>query len=386
MIRRTARGYQIRYRDADGVQRKETLRAATREEAEQRERELLVLRDRGQPVADVRRAPSFAAFAATWIEERRGQWKRSTLAQYEQLLKSHVSPALGSRRVTFVDESAVRRFLTACADAGLSARRTNVALILAKSILYAAGDRYGVDVRWLRRIAPLHEPDVDIDPLAPDEIARLLAACPPWWRPFFTVSLLTGARPSELAGLRWGDVDLPRRTFRIRAIRYRGVEGTPKTRASRRDVDVLTPVGAALQAQRAQQGVQRLRAGLGAAGPEDHVFTGPEGGLLNVAYVRDRVWGPTLARAELRQRNLYQTRHSFASNALEAGESPQWVARMLGHRTVKLVFEVYAKWIRSRTRDDGSALAAHVGPLNGARPELAMRPKSAPFAEVVGER
>jgi integrase len=57
---------------------------------------------------------------------------------------------------------------------------------------------------------------------------------------------------------------------------------------------------------------------------------------------------------------MYQTRHSFASNALAAGEPPSWVAAMLGHTTPEMLFSVYARYIPNRTRRDGTALLAHM--------------------------
>jgi hypothetical protein len=64
----------------------------------------------------------------------------------------------------------------------------------------------------------------------------------------------------------------------------------------------------------------------------------------------------TLTKAGLSRRTMYQTRHTFASNALAAGESPSWVAAMLGHANPEmLLFRVYARYIPNRTRRDGSA-------------------------------
>jgi integrase len=90
------------------------------------------------------------------------------------------------------------------------------------------------------------------------------------------------------------------------------------------------------------------------------VFTGPSGGLLNLNHLRDDIWYPTLSKAKLPRRTMYQTRHTFASNALAAGESPAWVADMLGHKSTEMVFTVYARYIPNRTRRDGSALQEHV--------------------------
>jgi integrase len=69
---------------------------------------------------------------------------------------------------------------------------------------------------------------------------------------------------------------------------------------------------------------------------------------------------PALRRAGLRLRSAYQTRHTFASNSLAAGENPAWISGMLGHRSAELLFDVYARWIPNRTRQDGSAMVARM--------------------------
>ena len=159
-----------------------------------------------------------------------------------------------------------------------------------------------------------------------------------------------------------GDVDWSRGTFRIRAGRYRGEEGTPKTASSVRDVDMLPPVQDAIRSQLARQAAWRLERGLGAPEPErDYVFTTSTGRCLDIGALRTRVWYPTLKAAGLRRRTMYQTRHTFASNALEAGEPPSWVSRMLGHATPEMLFQVYVRFIPNRTRRDGTALLARMG-------------------------
>jgi integrase len=128
----------------------------------------------------------------------------------------------------------------------------------------------------------------------------------------------------------------------------------------------------ALKVQKAQQAAERLRAGRGAPEPgQDYVFTGPEGGLVNVNALRDRTWYPTLATAGLRRRIMYQTRHTFASNALAAGEAPSWVAAMLGHTSPEMLFSVYARYIPNRTRRDGSALLSRMTERKDGEPETA---------------
>jgi len=368
---KTKTGYQLRWYDIEGRFRKKTYKGIKRDEAVQLEREILAARDRGERQPDVRHAPSFETFAKTWVEENRSRWKASTLQQYEQILKSHLYPAFPDVRLSAITESRVQQWMTALCDAALSARRINLALLVLKMILRTAVRRRVLRDDPTEHVRGLREPKTDVDPLDPEAVAAFVTACPSWWRPYFTVAFWTGARPNELAALRWGDVDGVHGTLRIRLGRYRGKEGPPKTPSSVRDIDLLPAVVAALKVQKPQQAAQRLKAGRGAPEPgQDYVFTGPEGGLLNVNALRDRVWYPTLVKAKLSRRTMYQTRHTFASNALAAGEAPSWVAAMLGHASPEMLFSVYARFIPNRTRRDGSALVSR---MDGAEERLEAR-------------
>jgi integrase len=63
------------------------------------------------------------------------------------------------------------------------------------------------------------------------------------------------------------------------------------------------------------------------------------------AVIRERHWRPTLRRAKVRYRYPYQTRHTFASRLLIAGEPELLVARLLGHATVEMIRRHYGRWI-----------------------------------------
>lgn len=79
---------------------------------------------------------------------------------------------------------------------------------------------------------------------------------------------------------------------------------------------------------------------------------------------RPPLWYPALKRAGIRVRKPYQTRHSFATLALSAGEAIGWVAKQMGHTSTKMVIEHYYRFIPNLTRHDGSAFdkaAAQVG-------------------------
>lgn len=71
--------------------------------------------------------------------------------------------------------------------------------------------------------------------------------------------------------------------------------------------------------------------------------------------VTKRVWYPLLRHLGLRKRWPYQTRHTAATLWLASGESPEWIARQMGHANTEMLFRVYSRYVPNLTRRDGSA-------------------------------
>ena len=89
-------------------------------------------------------------------------------------------------------------------------------------------------------------------------------------------------------------------------------------------------------------------------GQGDYVFTNRAGKPLDKKNVRERVWIP-LELMGIKYRRPYETRHTAATLWLAAGESPEWIARQMGHTTTKMLFETYSRYVPNLTRKDGSA-------------------------------
>ena len=67
------------------------------------------------------------------------------------------------------------------------------------------------------------------------------------------------------------------------------------------------------------------------------------------------LWEKAMKKSRLKSRHMYETRHAFAPWALAAGETPEWVAKTLGHVGSAMVFRTYGRYIPNLTRQDGSA-------------------------------
>jgi integrase len=196
---------------------------------------------------------------------------------------------------------------------------------------------------WIQK-RRVESPD-DIDPLSFEEMLAFLAALPDdTWRRFYTVAFGTGLRTSEQFALQWRHVNFGEKVLHIRQGYVKGRMTMLKTAGSRRNVDMLPDVEEALLIHHNSDDGRASQ----------YVFTNSEGGFLHRDNVRNRIWNPAIARAGLRTRNPYQTRHTFASLMLHEGEDPAWVARMLGHVDLRMIYERYGKYIRNRTRQDGT--------------------------------
>jgi len=88
-----------------------------------------------------------------------------------------------------------------------------------------------------------------------------------------------------------------------------------------------------------------------------HVFLNPVTGAPWADDYRQRInyWHPTLKALGLRARDAYQTRHTYATLLLMSGANPAYVAQQLGHTTMKITLERYARWVPRA--DNGAEIA-----------------------------
>jgi integrase len=85
--------------------------------------------------------------------------------------------------------------------------------------------------------------------------------------------------------------------------------------------------------------------------PNDLVFPGPKGAVIDAKNFAARIWKPVLAELGIEYRRPYKTRSTFASHALEHGATPSEVCDITGH-SQETLFKNYAGSIkRSRLPD-----------------------------------
>jgi len=312
---------------------------------DEHQRDINIHGDIQRPEPEKEKIP-FGKVASQWVKIKSNKVKASTLRDYRGAMNFYILPRFGKVPIDEITYLDIEEFIS-----GLkcSHKRINNILVPMRSMMKFALKAEIIDKNPMSLVENLKVTKPDIHPLSMDEVQRFLDAVNPYFRSFFVVAFFTGMRFGEMAVLKWKNVDFKHGVIKVRETRVRGEEGRPKTPGSTRDIRILPPVAEAL---REQEKVTMDKT--------EYVFINMKGRPLLPNSINYHIWKPGLKKAGLKPRSLYQTRHTFATLMLDAGELPGWVQNMMGHETLKMILERYYSYIRNYQRDDGSAFMANV--------------------------
>jgi len=300
-----------------------------------------------------------------WLTRKKAEVKASTYQGYRLIVVNLVTPKFGKLLLSDLKRAAIRDWLAMIDDGReekdkvTNKRLANIQSCMRTALSDAVDDEI-IDSNPLagytysRVERPVEgEPDDEVDPFTPDEQAAIVAKMRPGECTLAQFFLWTGLRTSEAIALNWSDIDFIGGCVRVRRAITREAKGIaeyPKTDAGRRDVKMLAPARAALLEQKALTFMAELD------GP---VFVNPTtrqrySGSTQIW----RVWQTALKHAGVRYRRPYQTRHTYASMMLSAGEHPMWVAKQMGHADWTMIARVYGRWMPSSDTTAGSKAVA----------------------------
>jgi integrase len=283
-----------------------------------------------------------------WLPAKRLELRPTTAHRYEWMITHYVLPRLGSiplRRLR-VDhlEDLYRELLHTKGrrGTGLAPKTVHNVHIMIRSSLRMA-------VR--RRLASVNVADAAAAP-------RFRSAIPPMrsWTvaqlklfldaahrerlyPALRLSAMTGMRRGEVLGLTWSAIDFEQRRLTINTaiqlLDSRIIEVPPKTRASRRSVDLDRDTCAVLEAWHDQQHHNG-----GHATPGSWVFTSVRGGPVNPD-LYSQTFDRLVARLDVPKIRLHDLRHTHATLLIKNGEPLKVVSERLGHANPAFTMATY---------------------------------------------
>ncbi len=283
-----------------------------------------------------------------WLELKKQTTKASTYHGYKKIVKNVLCPAFGELAISAINRRVVKQW--ALEQDSSNKRIANITSVLRSSLQEAVDDEIIESnplISW-RFTRPEGISKKEPDPFTPQEQMAILAQMDAETANYFQFALWTGLRTSELIALEWGDIDWHNKIFRVSKAKAHALAEveTTKTKASIRDVKLLQPAYDALVAQKQHTLLH----------PSGIIFLHPR---MNLPH-RDgqsllkTFWTPAIKRAKVRYRNQYQTRHTYASMMLSAGENPIWVAQQMGHKDWTMIARVYGKWMKEANPEAGN--------------------------------
>src|ERR1039458_9104198 len=347
--------------------RKTRVIGSDRKIAEEVRREVeakLALGDFG--ILDPRESPTFGMYAERWLKcyvevERKG----STLRSYEQLLRLHVTPRFGQKRLSDIKREEIKAFLgelsrkTKTVNEETISRfsRNTLRLIVGalRSVLSAAvedGLMENNPALKVGRFAKTERPAHQASAMTRQEAEVFLAAIEdlwPEWYPFFLTALRAGLRKGELIALKWGDIQFGKdendsnRFILVQRNYSLGQFTTPKSHRTRR-VDLSRQLRMVLLQLRDKRLLDAFLGGKTSISDE-LVFPSQVGTPIKPDNIAVRYMQPALEAAGLRRFRFHDLRHTFGSLLIQGGASRTYVKEQMGHSSIQITVDTYGHLI-----------------------------------------
>ena len=294
-------------------------------------------------------------FALEWLRTKKPTLRIQTYKNYESLIKAHIIPVLGDYRVGKLKRPHLRNFLTTRIESGLKARTVQAIQLILNGLFTramedglvdknpAAGLSRSMNLGRLKRA----EPEKTIA-LTEEQLNQFLMAsrqAEPKLYPLFFTMARTGMRPGEAVALQWDDIDFQHRRIHVRRSAAGKIIQNTKT-GQDRFVDMSRGLLEAMHRWKLERTEEKLKKGWDDIPPWIFLNRNRTHFLAReICYKFTHV----VKHAKLPLHHSPKSlRHTFASRHLMNGADMVWVQRQLGHTSIKMTVDTYAKWFSPR--------------------------------------
>lgn len=274
--------------------------------------------------------PTLVSLCDYVLNEKEKYLKATSYSSYSSLLQSRIIPFFKDKKVNEVLRKDILKFYSTFTDKST--------LNICSTILKASFEKAIIE-DYIKFIPLVKKPTIkneyDIKPFSLKEIELILKSCEYiTLRNILGLGFYSGLRIGEMFGLKWEDINFNNYSISVNRTITNGFEQTPKTKSSLRVIDMLPQAEKFLLSQRQKVGLSSF------------VFLAPRGKHFNSTADLFLKWKKLLYDLNIEYRNIYQIRHSFASNMLSNQEDLNWVSYMLGHKSPFITLQKYTRYIQ----------------------------------------
>jgi len=332
-IRRKGSGqWQVRYRDPSGIER-------ARNFARKADAEKFLVTVEADKVRGMWSDPRLAKITvAEWLptwQASRVHLRPSTRAMSESLLRNHVIPYFGDRRLGSVTPTDVQGFVAHLEEKGLAPSTIRQSYLLVGGLFSSALESDLIVRSPCRGIQLPKSAQNEMRFLTAEEVTDLAEVIDDRYRALVLTAAYAGCRFGELAGLKTHRLDLLRRSLTVAEalseVRGQVRFAAPKTSAARRRVALPKFLADELAVHLAEW----------PSGSDGLVFTAPQGGPLLRRNFRRRTWLPAVRGSVGEPMRFHDLRHTHAAMLIAQGEHPKVIQNRLGHSSINVTLDTY---------------------------------------------
>lgn len=294
----------------------------------------------------------------TWAADYLGGSKPATVTIYKNNIKNHIKPALGAVGLSDLRPRMVQQFINGMNLSPASVR-------LAYKVLHMALEK-AVKLEYIPRnpAAGSELPKLEqkeIHPLDDQQVKALLNASRGGdSEHLITVALFTGCRLSELLGLTWEAVDFKQGTITIskQLARPEHRGATPFISPKNGKPRTITPAASVIDTLRRQQRrqiEQQLKAGPLWDNPHHVVFSTETGEPL-YQWKAEKAFSAVVEAAGLSGIRFHDLRHTYAVNAIRAGDDIKTIQGNLGHASAAFTLDRYGHFTERMKQDSAARM------------------------------
>lgn len=286
---------------------------------------------------------SFEQVLEMWLKSNRIRIKKSTFDKYDYIIRTHITPELGTKRIDSLNSFQINDFLNNKLNSGGVASHSPLApsyvstmsLIISSAIHFAANEDLCSELK-----NPIFKPIANsrnIQILSPSDYRKLteyLIENLDETGLGILLALYTGLRIGEVCALKWENIDFKTKIIQVKStisrINNNGkseyILSDPKTKSSVRDIPIPKKLYECMKPVLSESNSK---------------FVISKGNSFIIPRTFEYRYHKILTKLEITSINFHSLRHTFATNCISNGMDVKSLSEILGHANTNTTLQIY---------------------------------------------